>query len=34
MEGGCRNFVAVVGEDGTKIAPPGDIFDQPLGRRR
>ena len=28
---GCRKFVPVLGGDGTKIAPPGDIFDQPPG---
>ena len=28
---GCRKFVPVSKEDGTKIAPPGDIFDQPPG---
>ena len=27
--GGCHNFVPVLGGDGTKIAPPGDLFDQP-----
>ena len=26
-----RNFVPVLGGDGTKKAPPGDIFDQPPG---
>ena len=26
--GGCHNFVPVLGGDGTKIAPPGDLFDQ------
>ena len=31
---GCRKFVPVLGEDGTKIAPPGDIFDQPPGGMR
>ena len=30
----CRKFVPVLGEDGTKIAPPGDIFDQPSGEMR
>ena len=25
--GGCNIFVPVLGEDGTKIAPTGDIFD-------
>ena len=28
---GCRKFVSVLGGDGTKIAPPGDIFDHPPG---
>ena len=28
---GCRKFVPVLGGDGTKIVPPGDIFDQPPG---
>ena len=28
---GCRKFVPVSKGDGTKIAPPGDIFDQPPG---
>ena len=28
---GCRKFVPVLGGDGTKIAPPGDIFDQAPG---
>ena len=27
--GGCHNFVPVLGGDDTKIAPPGDLFDQP-----
>ena len=27
--GGCRKFVPVLGGDGTKIASPGNIFDQP-----
>ena len=31
---GCRKFVPVLGENGTKIAPPGDIFDQPPGEMR
>ena len=31
---GCRKFVPVLREDGTRIAPPGDIFDQPPGKRR
>ena len=26
---GCHRFVPVLGVDGTKIAPPGDLFDQP-----
>ena len=26
---GCRKFIPVLG-DGTKIAPPGDIIDQPF----
>ena len=29
---GCHNFVSVLGGDGTKTAPPGDIFDQPGGK--
>ena len=29
---GCNNFYPVWGGDGTKIAPTGDIFDQPPGR--
>ena len=29
--GGCHNFVPVLGGNGTKIAPPGDLFDQPPG---
>ena len=28
---GCNNFVPVLGGDGTKIAPTGDIFNKPLG---
>ena len=28
---GCNNFVPVLGGDGIKIAPTGDIFDQPPG---
>ena len=28
---GCHKFVSVLGRDGTKIAPPGDLFDQSLG---
>ena len=27
--GGGRKFVSVLGEDGTKIVPPGDIFSEP-----
>ena len=27
----CRKFVPVLRGGGIKIAPPGDIFDQPLG---
>ena len=27
---GCHIFVPVLGGDGTKIAPPGDLFNQPL----
>ena len=30
---GCNNFVPVLREDGTKIAPTGDIFDQAPGGR-
>ena len=26
---GCHRFVSVLRVDGTKIAPPGDLFDQP-----
>ena len=26
---GCHNFVPVLGGDGTKKNPPGDIFDKP-----
>ena len=35
IEGGVgfNNFVPVLREDGTKIAPTGDIFDQPHGGR-
>ena len=29
---GCRKFVPVLGGDGAKTAPPGDIFDQPPGK--
>ena len=28
---GCNKFVPVLGGDGTKIAPTGEIFDQPSG---
>ena len=28
---GCHKFVPVLGEDGTKIAPSEDLFDQPTG---
>ena len=28
---GCHKFAPVLGGDGTKIASPGDIFDQPPG---
>ena len=28
---GCRKLVPVLKGDGTKISPPEDIFDQPLG---
>ena len=31
---GCRKFVPVLGGDGTKLAPLGDIFDQPSGEIR
>ena len=31
---GCREFVPVLEGDGTKIAPPGDIYDQPPGEMR
>ena len=27
----CHKFVPVLKADGTKIAPPGDIFDHPPG---
>ena len=26
---GCHKFAPVLGGDGTKTAPPGDVFDQP-----
>ena len=29
--GGCNKFVPVLRGDGSKIAPTGDIFDQPPG---
>ena len=29
--GGCHKFVPFLGGDGTKIAPLGDLFDQPPG---
>ena len=28
---GCNNFVPVLGGDGTRVAPPEDLFDQPPG---
>ena len=31
---GCHKFVPVLGGDGTKIAPPGDLFDRPPGEMR
>ena len=31
---GCNKFVPVLGGNGTKIAPTGDIFDQPPGQMR
>ena len=31
---GCNIFVLVLGGNGTKIAPTGDILDQPLGQMR
>ena len=31
---GCNIFVPVLGGNGTKIAPTGDIFDQPPGQMR
>ena len=30
--GGCHIFFPVLGGDDTKIAPPGDMFDQPSGK--
>ena len=32
--GGYHKFIPVLGRDDTKIAPPGDIFDQPPGEMR
>ena len=32
--GGCNKFVPVLGGDGTKTAPPGNLFDQPLGEMK
>ena len=29
--GGCRKFVPVFGEDGTKVATPGEKINQPYG---
>ena len=31
---GCNKFFPVLGGDGTKIAPPGDLFDQPPGEMK
>ena len=31
---GCNRFVPVLGGNGTKIAPAGNIFDQPPGQMR
>ena len=31
---GCNKFVLVLGGNGTKIAPTGDMFDQPAGQMR
>ena len=28
---GCHKLVPVLGGNGSKIAPPGDLFDQPPG---
>ena len=28
---GCHKFIPVLGGDGMKLAPPGDLFDQPPG---
>ena len=33
-ERGCNKIVPVLGRNGTKIAPTGDIFDQPPGQMR
>ena len=30
----CNIFVPILGGNGTKVAPTGDIFDQPLGQMR
>ena len=32
--GGCNIFVPVLGENGSKVSPTGDIFDQPPGQIR
>ena len=29
---GCNKFVPVLEGDSTKITPPGDLLDQPLGK--
>ena len=31
---GCNKFVPVLGGNGTKVTPTGDIFDQPSGQMR
>ena len=31
---GCNNFFPVLGGNGPKIAPTGDVFDQPSGQMR
>ena len=31
---GCNKFISVLGGNGMKIAPTGDIFDQPPGQMR
>ena len=31
---GCNDFVPVLRGNGTKVAPTGDIFDQPPGQMR